>query len=160
MFLKKEGFKFKFIFIGAKGNKDVYKYLSSLGENVEIIDELEWHEEGAVAEALKKYQIDIGVAPINEDKFSKAKCAFKIVEYMAVGLPVIVSPVGEQEVVTRDLLDGFHARGKEEWVKYLKQLSDVKLREKMGASGQKRIKESYSYKFILPGVYKEIKNIF
>jgi len=149
--------KIKFTFIGSKGEPFVKDYFKGNYE-VKFIDELNWSNPNEVPKALKEEGIDIGVAPILETKFDKAKCAFKIIEYMAVGLPVIVSPVGEQKVVARDETDGFYAKNKNEWVKYIKRLSDFKLRKKMGLSGQERIKKNYSYESILSVVYKEIKN--
>jgi len=148
--LKDGGFKFRLVFIGAKKSGNVYRYFSELADSVKFIDELDWSKEGVVAEAIDQYKIDIGVAPMNEDEFSKAKCAFKIIEYMAVGLPVIVSPVGEQRRVVRDKVDGFYARTVEEWVGSFKELADPRERAKMGRSGAQRVLKWYSYEEVIP----------
>lgn len=150
--------KLKMIFIGSKGKLFVKDYFKGNYE-IKFIDEIDWSDPNEVPKVLKENKIDVGVAPILETKFDKAKCAFKIIEYMAVGLPVVVSPVGEQAVVVRETIDGFYARDKEEWIKNIKQLSDVKLRDKMGKSGQDRIERIYSFGAITPVINNEIRGL-
>ena len=72
-----------------------------------------------------KYEIseietfDIGVMPLNNDEFSKGKCAFKALQYMACGVPCIVSPIGTNIEVVKEGLNGYYADSSEEWIKKL-----------------------------------------
>jgi glycosyltransferase involved in cell wall biosynthesis len=100
-----------------------------------------WSLEGE-AEALARG--DIGIAPTPEDRWTLGKSGFKIVQYMATGLPVVASPVG----VNVELVNGgaggeacgFLPKRWEEWPGMIGQLAvDVGLRQKMGAAGRRRV---------------------
>ena len=80
---------------------------------------------------------DIGLAPLTEDNFTRGKCGFKILQYMAAGLPVIASPVGvNKEYVFADRT-GFTAKDKTEWVDTLSRLiTDANMRNTMGSAAR------------------------
>jgi glycosyltransferase involved in cell wall biosynthesis len=87
---------------------------------------------------------DIGIAPTPDDPWTRGKCGFKIVQYMAAGLPVIASPVGANaEIVTPQT--GLLATTREEWTQAIVKLaSDIQLRRSMGRAGSERVKKHYS----------------
>lgn len=58
----------------------------------------------------------VGIMPLTDDDFSRGKSAFKIIQYLAAGLPVIASPVGENCNVIKNGSNGFLASNAEEWV--------------------------------------------
>ena len=68
------------------------------------VDFIPWSVAGE-GEAL--VQGDIGIAPTPRDKFTLGKCGFKIVQYMAAGLPVIASPVGANATLVAEGQTGF-----------------------------------------------------
>jgi len=79
----------------------------------------------------------VGVMPLPDNEYARAKAGFKLLQYMAAGVPVVASPVG----VNRDLVErsgaGFLADGAEEWEEALRTLlADPKLRERLGSSGR------------------------
>ena len=154
---KQIGLRVSLTFIGSGGDVLIKKYFTNKGFPVNFIDELNWSNPNEVPRSLKENKVDIGVAPMLETKFDKAKCAFKVIEYMAVGIPVIVSPIGEQIIVCRDGVDGFYAENLNEWVSSIMKLKDVVLRKKIGESAQKRVKKKYSYQAILSEVYHRIE---
>jgi glycosyltransferase involved in cell wall biosynthesis len=87
---------------------------------------------------------DIGIAPTPRDRWTMGKCGFKIIQYMAAGLPVIASPVGANvEIVTPET--GLLATDRREWVDAIIKLAeDVELRRQMGRSGRERVAANYS----------------
>jgi glycosyltransferase involved in cell wall biosynthesis len=122
---------------------------------------IEWN----LQEELKFFsQFDIGVMPLKDTAFARGKCAFKLIQYMAAGLPVVASPVGANCEVVQDGINGFLARTDAEWTSRLRQLiDDAALRERMGSNGRVVVRESYSaqglwpvYSRIFTGVGKEV----
>jgi glycosyltransferase involved in cell wall biosynthesis len=90
---------------------------------------------------------DIGIAPIPEDRWTLGKCAFKIVQYLATGLPVIASPVGAQREMIAE--NGFLAESTEQWVAGITRLaSDMQLRKTMGAASRELAERSYSVRAV------------
>jgi glycosyltransferase involved in cell wall biosynthesis len=99
---------------------------------------------------------DIGVMPLEDSAFARGKCAFKLIQYMAAGLPVVASPVGANCEVLQDGTNGFLARTDEDWTSRLRQLiDDAGLRERMGANGRAVVRKSYSAQSLWP-VYSRI----
>lgn len=83
---------------------------------------------------------DIGIAPTPTDPWTLGKCGFKIVQYMAAGLPVVASPVGANAELVQEGVTGFLPTSDAEWADAIHRLStDVKLREQMGAAGRARV---------------------
>jgi glycosyltransferase involved in cell wall biosynthesis len=79
---------------------------------------------------------DIGLAPLPDNRFTRGKCSFKVLEYSAAGLPVIASPVGTNSDYVRDNVTGFFAMSIKEWIARITQLiENPQLRKKMGQSG-------------------------
>jgi glycosyltransferase involved in cell wall biosynthesis len=88
---------------------------------------------------------DIGIAPTPSDAWTAGKCGFKIVQYMAAGLPVIASPVGANAelVVTRQT--GLLPANADDWVGAVVELAhDATLRARMGAAARQRAEREYS----------------
>lgn len=103
---------------------------------------IQWTEEGEVA-AIQG--MDIGVMPLPDDPWEKGKCAYKLIQYMACGLPVVASPVGMNVDVVVDGENGFLAKTQEEWYGYLKMLIlDGEMRREMGGKGFELVKEHYT----------------
>ena len=89
--------------------------------------------------------IDVGVMPLVDDDFSWGKCGLKALQYMALGIPPVVSPVGVNSEIVQDGINGFLARTEEEWISALRRLlHDRDLRQRMGAAARKTVEEKYS----------------
>lgn len=85
---------------------------------------------------------DIGLAPLPEDKFTKGKCGFKILQYQACGLPVVASPVGVNAEYVIDGINGFHAQNRQQWFEKTAQLiEDSQLRKQMGLKGKEAVEQ-------------------
>jgi glycosyltransferase involved in cell wall biosynthesis len=79
---------------------------------------------------------DVGLAPLPDNRFTRGKCSFKVLEYSAAGLPVIASPVGTNSEYVKEGTTGFLAASPEEWVARITQLIESpQLRRKMGQAG-------------------------
>ncbi len=88
---------------------------------------------------------DIGIMPLRDSPFARGKCAFKLIQYMAAGLPVIASPVGANCDVVEHGRNGYLAASEEDWHSMLRLLiDDPDLRHRMGASGRDLVRCSYS----------------
>ena len=88
---------------------------------------------------------DIGIMPLPDDEWSKGKCGFKLIQYLAVGIPAIASPVGVNTQIIQEGKTGFIATSSQEWKKcLLKLLKDPSLRTELGRNGRMFIEKNYS----------------
>jgi glycosyltransferase involved in cell wall biosynthesis len=95
--------------------------------------------------------IDIGIMPLEDSEWAKGKCSFKMLQYMACGIPVVVSPVGMNADVLSLANIGFGAASVDEWVGTLSALLDsANLRHKMGTAGRHVVTESFSITKVAP----------
>lgn len=88
---------------------------------------------------------DIGLMPLPDDPFTRGKGGYKLLQYMAMGLPVVASPVGINcEIVTHEV-NGFLATTPDDWVRALEKLIlDANLRKTMGYQGRRHMVGHYS----------------
>lgn len=97
------------------------------------------------------HSFDIGLMPLTDDPWSRGKCGFKLLQYMAVGLPVVCSPVGVNQEMVQHGVNGFWATHEEEWLEYLGLLiQDSNLREKMGKRAVRRVEQDYALELWAP----------
>ncbi|HLU85364.1 MAG TPA: glycosyltransferase family 4 protein, partial [Vicingaceae bacterium] len=90
-------------------------------------------------------QIDIGIMPLPDDEWAKGKCGFKGLQYMALEIPTIMSPVGVNAEIIKDGENGFLANTDEEWITKIEWLIESEeLRKKLGKAGRQTIIERYS----------------
>ena len=115
-------------------------------EGVDVVH-VPWSEDTEVS-ILNSF--DVGIMPLFNDEWAKGKCAFKLIQYMACGVPVVASAVGANIDVVDDTC-GFLADDEDSWVDGLERLrSDAGLRQRMGASARLRIEREYSLGRTLP----------
>jgi glycosyltransferase involved in cell wall biosynthesis len=110
-------------------------------------DSVPWSE---ASEAEQIAACDVGIMPLRDEPFERGKCGYKLIQYMACGLPVVASPVGvNREIVTRDV--GFLASSPEDWVAHLARLRrEPELRAALGRAGRRRVEERYSLAVAAP----------
>lgn len=107
-----------------------------------VIEKRPWSEETEVSDLL---DCDIGIMPLIDDPWSRGKCAYKLIQYMACALPVIASPVGENKVVVEDGVNGYLAQNDNAWREaILKLASNANLRRDMGKKGRELIISRYT----------------
>lgn len=94
---------------------------------------------------------DIGLMPLEDSLVTRGKCAFKMIQYMAVGRPVVVSAVGANVEVSRGADLGAVLDDWENWESALAELiDDEERRAEMGANGRQRAVAHYSVDAVLP----------
>ncbi|RYD52432.1 MAG: glycosyltransferase [Sphingobacteriales bacterium] len=89
--------------------------------------------------------IHIGVMPLASDSWSEGKCGFKLIQYLALGIPAVASPVGVNTVIIEEGINGFLAATPQSWKNALRTLlEEVYLRQRMGQAGRLKVEEAYS----------------
>jgi glycosyltransferase involved in cell wall biosynthesis len=101
---------------------------------------------------------DVGLMPLPDDEWSRGKCGLKALQYMALGIPPVVSPVGVNTTIVRDGVNGFYARTEGEWVDRIALLlSDPGLRRALGQEARKTVENSYSARVHAPRVAQVLR---
>jgi len=105
------------------------------------------------AEARRLAESDVGIAPLPDTAYTRGKCGFKVLQYMAAGLPVVASPVGVQADYVRPEETGLLAGGEAEWVEAIRRLaSDANVRQRMGRAGRARVEGEFDVRVLGPRV--------
>lgn len=105
------------------------------------VEAVHWTETTEV-ESISACQV--GVMPLQDTLWERGKCGYKLIQYMACGLPVVASRVGVNSEIVRNGENGFLAVTPEDWVAALRKLlQSASLRAEMGAAGRRRVEEEY-----------------
>lgn len=96
-------------------------------------------------EAASIRTFDVGIMPLEDSLWERGKCGYKLIQYMASGIPVIASGVGANAEIVNHSLNGFIANTKEEWSSafYYFIIKRFRLSE-MGAEGRRKVENYYS----------------
>jgi glycosyltransferase involved in cell wall biosynthesis len=114
-----------------------------------------WTLAGEVADVQR---FDIGIMPMPDDAQTRGKCGFKLIEYMACGLPAVASPVGANLQVLADGETGLLAEGEARWAEALLGLvSDASLRGRLGEAGRERAVRAFSLAAMAPRFVETIE---
>jgi glycosyltransferase involved in cell wall biosynthesis len=106
------------------------------------IEKIPW---SSATEAQSLAAAHIGVMPLTDDAWSRGKCAFKLLQYMAAALPCVASPVGANTEAVLDGVNGFHASNVDQWEQSLEKLIvSPELRARFGAKGREHVQARYS----------------
>ena len=98
------------------------------------VEQRQWSLHGQLLDLVSA---DIGLAPLPDNRYTRGKCGFKILQYAAAGLPSVASPVGVNAEHVQHGVTGFHAASHADWVEKLTQLiEDTPLRTRMGQAAQ------------------------
>ena len=103
---------------------------------------LRWQKSTEIADLLGFH---VGLMPLEDDLWAQGKCAFKALQYMALGIPALVSPVGMNKEVVQHGQNGFVCATPAEWETSLRQLlADAGLRQRLGQTARQTIEQRYS----------------
>lgn len=103
---------------------------------------VEWSAENEVTELATCH---IGLMPLTQDEWSEGKCGFKLIQYLALEIPSVASPVGVNKKIIDEGVNGFLCASEDEWYTAIeKLLLDPELRKQMGKNGRKKIINEYS----------------
>ncbi|MFA5291485.1 MAG: glycosyltransferase [Phycisphaerae bacterium] len=116
------------------------------------VEKRKWSLDSQYSDLL---ECDIGLAPLPDNRFTRGKCAFKILQYFAAGLPVVASPVSVNGDFIYQSGAGVIASTPEEWKeKILKMVQDAALRDRLGQNAGQFVQQ-YDRK-VLAGKFCEI----
>ena len=106
------------------------------------IESREWVRQTEV-EDLQSF--DVGVMPLPDDAWARGKCGLKLLQYMALGIPAIASPVGVNAEIIQDGTNGFLATTPEEWVEKLGiLLSQEAVRRRFAEAARQTVEERFA----------------
>lgn len=96
-------------------------------------------------ELVDLHDFDMGVMPLPDTEWTRGKCGFKILQYMAAGVPCVASPVGVNVDIIQTGVNGFLANSPAEWVDALTQLAQsATLRQQVGLAGRATVEADYA----------------
>ena len=102
---------------------------------------------------------NIGVMPLDETHWAKGKCGFKALQYMALEIAPIISPIGVNSDIVTHGKDGFLCTTSDEWKTHLiKLIESQSLRNELGKNAYVKIKSCYSVNANYPN-YKKLLNV-
>ena len=124
----------RFLVIGAgqAANRDVFP-------GMELRD---WSEATEIGDVQA---MDIGIMPLLDRPFERGKSGYKLIQYMACGLPAVASPIGVNAQIVKDGVNGFLASTEQEWRKALAALLESEpLRSRFGSQGRDLVVREFS----------------
>lgn len=114
-----------------------------------------WREEREVDDLL---ELDVGIMPLPDTPWARGKCGFKLIQYMACGLPVVASPVGANRDIVQDGESGLLAATEAEWLKSLRRLrADPGLRAALGRAGREAVAARYCLAVTAPRLFEVMR---
>lgn len=112
--------------------------------NIKSLNFVLWNKQTEIPDLMR---FDIGLMPLTDDKWARGKCGFKALQYMALEVPALVSPIGVNTTIVDHGKTGFICYDLEDWVSSISVLlQDADLRQEMGRKARVKIVESYSVK--------------
>lgn len=121
------------------------------------LEYIEWSE---AKEICAIQGMDIGIMPLQDSAWARGKCAFKMLQYMACGLPSVVSPVGMNQEVLGAGKFSLAARTENEWADALVWLlGDRDARHSMGVQAREVAESKFSLRVLAPHVAAAIREV-
>lgn len=106
------------------------------------IERIVWDE---AREAAALAGAHVGIMPLSDDAWTRGKCAFKLLQYMAAALPCVASPIGANTEAVIDGVTGYHAADERQWEERLQALIEsAGLRARLGAAGRVHVERHYA----------------
>lgn len=104
--------------------------------------------------------IHIGIMPLEDTEWNRGKCSFKLLQYMAVGIPAVASPVGMNHDVLNKWNSSLAADSSDQWIQVLEQLIISRSnRNTIGEAGRKIILEEYSVQVVAGKIAGHFKTL-
>jgi len=154
------------IIIGWTGSQSTLKYLESIVPTIQSLEKkyseiqflviankkpkldikslvfVPWNIASEIPDLL---QIDIGIMPLPDDEWSRGKCGFKALQYLALEIPAIISPVGVNSTIVTQDINGYFSSTADEWYNKIELLiKDKTLRTQLGKMGRQAVEQHYS----------------
>ena len=124
-------------------------------EQAGLVHHVPWTE---ATEVARIQEMDIGIMPLQDTPWARGKCGYKLIQYMACGLPVIASPVGVNRDIVIHGVNGFLAETEADWRDALTcLLADPNLRRQMGLAGREKVMAEFSLQVWGPQVAQMLR---
>ncbi|MCK4816159.1 glycosyltransferase family 4 protein, partial [bacterium] len=121
------------------------------------VKQVDWDLETEVEELQ---EFDIGIMPLPDNEWTRGKGGYKLLQYMAVGIPCVASPVGINKELIRDGENGFLATTEEEWYEKLSLLiENPEIRKRMGLRERDFVVKNYSFEVAAPKLISVLKSL-
>lgn len=118
---------------------------------------LPWSPEN---EAAAIRLMDVGLMPLPDNAWTRGKCSYKMLQYMATGIPVVVSPVGMNKQVLNLGPSGLAAQQDADWYEALRFLhNNGEKARNYGRGGRKVVQENFSLQVITPKLAKIFRTL-
>ncbi|MFN5795586.1 MAG: glycosyltransferase family 4 protein [Bacteroidota bacterium] len=105
---------------------------------------IKWNKSSEIEDLLK---MDVGIMPLKDDLWANGKCGFKALQYMSLGIPALVSPVGVNTKIVDHGINGFICSSEQDWFNHLeKLLLDANLLQEISKATRQKIENYYSVK--------------
>jgi len=112
------------------------------------VDARPWRAESALEDLAS---FDIGLVPLDDTPFEQAKFPFKLLQYLALGVPAVAARVGLAREVIEPGCNGLLASSPAEWLDVLAQLiADVNQRQRLASAGRETVHSSYTIERVAP----------
>jgi len=126
--------------------KESFRFLTICDEkplfNVKSLEFIQWNAETEINDLLK---MNMGIMPLKKDPWSEGKCGFKLIQYLALGIPALATPVGVNKTIIEHGVNGYLCNDDDEWMQYLSELlHDKEKRKAFGKNGREKILKKYS----------------
>ncbi len=116
-----------------------------------------WTEENEVAEIQ---DFDIGIMPLQGSPWEQGKCGYKLIQYMACGVPCVASPIGVNGAIINNSVNGYLASNMEGWFAALDSLClDADARRSMGDKGRLMVEQTYCLQVTAPRLAKLLAEV-
>ena len=111
------------------------------------------------SEASQLSSAHIGIAPMSDNPWTRGKCALKVIQYMAAGLPVISSNAGANREVVVQGETGLLADSADDWLRAIELLSgNESERNRLGSGGRQRMLQHYSSQTVLDSITENLRS--
>lgn len=109
---------------------------------------------------LHALNFDIGLAPLRDSMFNRAKSNLRYLEYSGLKIPTVASDVVPFRESIKNGKNGFLARETKDWIKYLSKLiEDAELRDTVGLKAYWDVKKNYNLKDWVPKYFEILNKI-
>ena len=143
----------------ARAERFRLRVIGAPGYRIEGVDveAMPWRAETEVADLRR---IDVGVMPLPDEPWSRGKCGLKALQYMALSIPTVCSPVGVNTEIVREGENGHLASTEDEWVEKLSRLlRSADARRRLGRAGRATVEAHYSAAGQAPRVFQIIESV-
>jgi glycosyltransferase involved in cell wall biosynthesis len=108
----------------------------------------DWSENTEVA-SIRNF--DVGIMPLPDEPWTRGKCGYKLIQYMACALPIVASPVGVNRQIVDQGISGYLSTTVEDWAQALSDLRDNRTNgEAMGKAGRIKVENQYCLQVTAP----------